>query len=278
MRPGAARVVLTGAGGGIGRAIAQALLGAGAAVLLVGRTPRALEALARGLQESVAASGDDVAPNWHAADLTDPAAFPALAEAAAGWDANVLINAAGVPAFGALEKLPAAQLEAVLQVNLLAPMRLAQALLPWFKCLPRAQIINIGSALGRLGMPGYSVYCASKFGLRGFSEALRRELAGGPVKVQYLGPRSTRTAFNSAEVEAYNRATGTRSDSPETVAAALLQLLDDESAERFLGFPERVAVRVNGLAPAALDGAFASHRRSLAQPAPPAPAASDARP
>jgi short-subunit dehydrogenase len=273
MRAADARVVLTGACGGIGRALAQALLRAGAAVLLVGRAPAALESLALALQDESGMDRGSAALACHVADLADPAALTALAEAAATWDANVLVNAAGLPAFGSLETLPAAQLEAVLQVNLLAPMRLAQALLPRFRCLRRAQIINVGSVLGRLGLPGYSVYCASKFGLRGFSEALRRELAGGPVKVQYLGPRSTRTLFNSAQVEAYNSATGTRSDSPDTVAAALLQLLEDESAERFLGFPERLAVRVNGFAPAALDGAFAQHRRSLPPATPSSPPA-----
>ncbi|RPH63323.1 MAG: SDR family NAD(P)-dependent oxidoreductase, partial [Burkholderiales bacterium] len=153
--------------------------------------------------------------------------------------------------------------QAVLQANLLAPMLLTQALLPSLRRLPKAQVLFVGSAVGRIGMPGFSVYGASKAGLHGFAEALRRELADTPVKVQILGPRSTRTAFNDAAVEAYNRATGTAMDSPEVVAAALLQLIESESAERFLGFPERLAVRLNGLLGALLDGSFARHRRSL---------------
>jgi short-subunit dehydrogenase len=151
----------------------------------------------------------------------------------------------------------------VLQANLLAPMLLTQALLPQLQRLPKAQVIFVGSATGRIGLPGFSVYGASKAGLHGFAEALRRELADTPVKVQVLGPRSTRTAFNDAGVEAYNRATGTAMDSPETVAAALLRLLESDAAERFIGFPERLAVRVNGLLGPWLDGAFARHRRSL---------------
>jgi short-subunit dehydrogenase len=128
---------------------------------------------------------------------------------------------------------------------------------------PRAQIVFVGSALGRIGLPGFSVYGASKAGLHGFAEALRRELNGTPVRVQILGPRSTRTGFNDAAVEAYNRATGTAMDRPEAVAAALLQLIESEAAERFLGFPERLAVRLNGVLGAWLDGSFAKHRRSL---------------
>ena len=116
----------------------------------------------------------------------------------------------------------------------------------------------------RIGLPGYSVYSASKFGLRGFAQALRRELADGPVRVQYLGPRSTRTGFNRAAVEAYNRATGTAMDPPAVVAQALLEMLRSGRAERFLGFPERLGVRINGALPAVLDGSFRRHSRSLA--------------
>ncbi|MBX9715520.1 MAG: SDR family NAD(P)-dependent oxidoreductase, partial [Burkholderiaceae bacterium] len=151
----------------------------------------------------------------------------------------------------------------VLQTNLLAPMLLTQALLPHLRRQLKAQVICVGSALGRIGLPGYSVYCASKFGLRGFAEALRRELGNSSVRVQYLGPRSTRTPFNTPAVEHYNQATGSASDTPDVVAAALLSMLEDESAERFLGFPEKLAVRLNGCAPGLLDGAFDKHRLSL---------------
>jgi short-subunit dehydrogenase len=155
-------------------------------------------------------------------------------------------------------------MEQVLQANLLAPMRLAQALLPQLLRQPRAQMVFVGSALGRIGLPGFSVYGASKAGLHGFAEALRRELADTPVQVQILGPRSTRTDFNGAAVEAYNQATGTAMDTPEAVAAALLRLIETEAAERFLGFPERLAVRLNGVLGVLLDGSFARHRRSVA--------------
>ena len=83
------------------------------------------------------------------------------------------------------------------------------------------------------------------------------------MRVQYLGPRSTRTPFNSADVESYNQATRTAMDEPAVVAKALLELIESGAPERFLGFPEKFAVRLNGLAPAWLDGAFAKNRRSL---------------
>ena len=247
MKAAQARVLLTGAGGGIGQAMAQVLQRAGARMMGVGRSEAPAQA----------------AVDWVRADLTTPEGLATVSEAAAAWGANVLVHAAGVPCFGPLGAVPPAQVHAVLQANLLAPMLLTQSLLPHLLQQPRAQVVFVGSALGRIGLPGFSVYGASKAGLHGFAEALRRELNGTPVRVQILGPRSTRTGFNNAAVEAYNQATGTAMDSPETVAQALLALIENEAAERFLGRPERLAVRLNGVLGALLDGSFAKHRRSL---------------
>jgi short-subunit dehydrogenase len=151
----------------------------------------------------------------------------------------------------------------VIATNLIAPMQLTRALLPLLCTRTEASVLNLGSVLGRLGLPGFSVYSASKFGLRGFSEALRRELADTPVRVQYLGPRTVATAFNGAKAQAYNRATASGSDAPELVAKAVVRMLAGGRAERFLGFPEKLAVRINGALPGVLDGAFAKHRRAL---------------
>ena len=252
MKAASARVLLTGASGGIGRAMAQALQAGGAQVLGVGRgAPSPLPA----------------GMGWVQADLATDAGITAVAAAAAAARVNVVVHAAGVPAFGPLTTTSTAQMQAVLQANLLAPMALTQALLPALARLPQAQVVFVGSALGRIGLPGFSVYGASKAGLHGFAEALRRELADGPVRVQILGPRSTRTGFNGSAVEAYNRATGTAMDAPEAVAAALLKLIESEAAERFIGFPERLAVRLNSLLGGLLDGSFTKHRRSLPTPA-----------
>ncbi len=253
MKTAGARVLLTGAGGGIGQAMAQALLQAGALVLGVGRGAQgpALPALA----------GTDLP--WVQADLTTAQGVAAVAAAAASWRANVVVHAAGLPAFGPLAALPATQLHATLQTNLLAPMLLTQALLPQLLRQPQAQVVFVGSALGRIGVPGFSVYGASKAGLHGFAEALRRELAGTVVRVQTLAPRSTRTGFNSAAADAFNRATGTASDMPEIVARALVELIDSDAAERYIGWPERLAVRLNGVLGGLMDGGFNRHRQEL---------------
>ncbi|MEW6705396.1 MAG: SDR family oxidoreductase [Pseudomonadota bacterium] len=276
MNPTDARIVLTGATGGIGRAAAARLVEAGASLLLVGRSPAKLAAQARELVHRFGAAAEDRV-RWHAADLNQPDHIARLRDAAAGLRLNVLVLGAGVPSFGALQALTPQHLQQVLQTNLLAPMLLTQALLPALQRCPRAQLICMGSALGRIGLPGFSAYSASKFGLRGFAEALRRELADTGVRVQYLGPRSTRTAFNDERVEAYNARTRTAMDAPDAVAAALLQLLSSEAPERFLGFPEKLAVRLNGLAPALMDRAFVQHRRSLPADTPASTSASTPR-
>lgn len=274
MKPHAARVLLTGATGGIGQAVARTLADAGASLLLSGRSPARLSALACELDATrEAGPGPGTRADWHAVDLANPRMVQSLADTACRWGCNVVVHAAGAPAFGQLAVTDPARLAQTLHTNLLAPMLLTQALLPHLREQVRAQVICIGSVLGRIGLPGYSVYSASKFGLRGFAEALRRELRHTGVRVQYLGPRSTRTAFNDAAVEHYNRRTGTAMDDAALVADALLRLLQDEAAERFLGFPESWAVRLNGLAPALMDKAFDRHALAVADPAPGSPRA-----
>jgi short-subunit dehydrogenase len=258
-----ASVVLTGASGGIGAASARALVAAGASVLLVARDRHRLSAFA----QTLAAREGQVAAL--AVDLATTTGRTQLRDLAIARRANVLVNNAGIPCFGALEDIDDAKIALVAATNLVAPIALTRALLPHLRRQPEAIVLNIGSTLGRLGLPGFSVYAATKFGMRGFSESLRRELAGSGVDVLYLAPRATKTRFNDANVAEYNRATGTREDTPDAVARAVLRTLERNTPERQLGFPERFAVRLNGLVPRWLDGAFAKHRLHLAgRPAP----------
>jgi short-subunit dehydrogenase len=246
-------VLLTGAGGGIGSAIAGVLAGQQARLLLSGRNETALEALRERLGLPVehcrVLSGD----------LRDRAYRQSLTAICGDLDAGlrVLINNAGVNHFGLLQQLEAAQIEEILTTNLTIPIELIRSLLPLLLQQPRAHIVNIGSTLGSIGFPGFSVYSASKFGLRGVSEALRRELADSAVKVSYLAPRTTRTAFNNRYVDSMNRALGNRSDSPEMVAAAVLRCIDRNGVkDAYLGWPEKLLVRLNGLLPQLIDSAL----------------------
>lgn len=254
-------VVLTGAAGGVGSALAAVLVDAGARVLLVGRRGAPLAALAQAL----GANAHRTRVQALAADITTVAGRAAIRDIAALRGCNVLINNAALPCFGRFAGADPRQIDAVLQTNLVAPIQLTLALLPQLTAQPEARVLSIGSATGRLGVPGFAVYGAGKFGLRGFSESLRRELADTSVRVQYLGARAARTLFNDARTDAFNRQTRTSVDAPEVVAHAALGLLLSGRAEKFLGFPEKLAVRLNGLAPTLLDRAFKPHRTALAQ-------------
>jgi short-subunit dehydrogenase len=241
------RAVLTGASGGIGRAIAAALAPHCETLLLVGRD-------AGRLAESAAAAGP--VARCVVADL-------ATAEGRAAVNlpgVNLLINNAGAGEFAWLEAQSDETLARIIETNVTAPMQLTRRLLPELARQREAWIVNVGSIMGYLGYPGHAAYCASKFALRGFTEALRRELADGPVRVLYLAPRATRTAMNGAAVYALNAELGVAMDEPAAVARELLALLRASSRERLLGMPERLFARLNQLLPGLVDRAL---RRQL---------------
>jgi short-subunit dehydrogenase len=169
---------------------------------------------------------------------------------------DVLINAVGVMDFRLFEAQDPAAIESMVQTNLLIPVLLCQQLVPVLKKREEAAIINIGSIFGSIGHPGFTAYCASKFGLRGFTEALQRELDDTPVRVSYLAPRATRTALNSEAVTALNVALGNATDAPERVAEELLKVVGDKRRQRYLGWPENLFVRLNGLFPGLVHNAL----------------------
>jgi short-subunit dehydrogenase len=111
----------------------------------------------------------------------------------------------------------------------------------------------VGSAFGSIGHPGFTGYCATKFGLRGFTEALQRELADSGIQVKYFAPRATETTINSSDVVQLNQQLGNSMDSPKWVAEQLMKQLKSNELRRFLGWPERIFVRLNGVFPALVD-------------------------
>jgi short-subunit dehydrogenase len=246
------RVVLTGGTGGIGLASAQALLEQGSAVMLAGRDRDALEAARR----RFAAFEDRVAAQ--ACDITQPADRSALLAAATAWrgGANVLVNNAGIGGLALFGDLTSADIERTLAVNLLAPIQLCHDFLPLLVKQPRARIVNIGSVFGSIGYPGQTVYCASKFGLRGFTESLRREFAGTSVGVHYLAPRATRTALNAGASERLNAELGATTDDPSVVGRALVAMLSGNVPAAVVGWPEKFFARVNAVLPGVVDGAL----------------------
>ena len=242
------RIVLTGATGGIGQLLAERLCAGGARVLLVGRQASRLEQLVaqcHGRAESVCA------------DITESAGREAVLQAARRMGGvNLLINAAGINHFSMLEQHDEESLAALVQLNVTATLQLTHRLLPLLRQQERALVVNIGSTFGSIGYPGFTAYCASKFALRGFSEALRRELADTRVRVLYVAPRATRTPMNGNAVVAMNADLGVAMDDPAAVAAAVVKALRDEREEVYLGWPERLFVRLNQLLPRRVDHAL----------------------
>ncbi|WP_223449406.1 MULTISPECIES: SDR family oxidoreductase [unclassified Pseudomonas] len=240
-----ARVVLTGASGGIGMEIASALCAAGARVLAVARHQESLLPLLARYPQNV---------HWVAADLTLPFdRHKVLAAVEAIGGINLLINAAGVNHFAMLEQLDDSDINAMLAVNVSAPICMTKLLLPQLKQADSAMVVNVGSTYGSIGYPGYASYCATKFALRGFSEALRRELADTRVSVLYVAPRATRTSMNSAAAQALNDALKANVDDPKTVASAALHAIAGDHRDLYLGWPERFFVRLNSLLPNLVD-------------------------
>ena len=195
------------------------------------------------------------------------------------YDINLLINNAGTSEFAWFADQSEASIERILDVNALAPMLLTQRLLPLLQRRASATIVNVGSIFGYLGYPGCASYSASKFALRGFTEALRRELADGPVRVLYFAPRATRTALNDDALTALNAELGTAMDAPERVADELVALLRRPARERLLGMPEKFFARVNQVLPGLVDNGLRKQldtirnfaRRGKPRPAPTPP-------
>lgn len=255
MQPEQMTVVLTGACGGIGAEIARQLARAGASLYLCDRGAEALERLELELRVT-ARPGQRIAAR--ALDLTNDAEVDAWLATITRDDPgiNVLINNAGVCKFDMFENFDDRDIELTMQLNSTVPMKLARKLLPVLKRQPAARIINIASTFGAIGFPGYSVYSASKFAIRGFSQALRRELSDTNVRVGCLLPRATKTAINSDRVVEMNRRLSVTMDSPEVVAAGLIRFLRGNGGELALGWPEKLLVRINSLFPALVGNAI----------------------
>jgi len=183
--------VITGAASGIGAALALNLAGRGMALALADRNPAGLATAA------AAARAKGVKVTEHVLDVQDVDALAALPEAVLADHGRVtlLVNNAGVALIGDFEQVAMADFEWVMNINFWAPVRLTRAFLYALHREDTAHIVNVSSIFGIVAPPGNAAYCASKFAVRGFSEALRHELLGSNITLTVVHPGGIRTAI-----------------------------------------------------------------------------------
>jgi short-subunit dehydrogenase len=235
---GGRSVLLTGATGGLGQAIARALARRGARLLLTGRREDVLDGLARELDARALAC-----------DLADRDAVERLAQDAAA--ADVLVANAALPASGMLLSFEVGRMDRALEVNLRAPMVLARLLAERMAARGEGHLVFVNSLSGKAGTAGSSVYAATKFGLRGYAQGIREDLRPRGIGVSTVFPGFIRGAGmyhdSGAELPRY---VGLKR--PDDVARAVVRAIERDRSEidvAPLGL--RLGVVLSALAPEA---------------------------
>ncbi|HTZ49290.1 MAG TPA: SDR family NAD(P)-dependent oxidoreductase [Verrucomicrobiae bacterium] len=186
--------LITGGSRGIGKAIAQKLVGLGAAVAICGRDAKTLEATARELKESpsrVLAFQADIT------DFTDISRLVKATEEQLG-PITILVNNVGIgnPGFGPLQEKSESEWDHVLDTNLKSVFLVSRAVVPLMIQRRRGDIINISSLAGKSVFAGGALYCASKWGLQGLSGCMAEDLRGFGIRVSIICPGSVFTDFS----------------------------------------------------------------------------------
>ena len=249
--------VVTGAGSGIGRALARQLAAAGSAVALADVDEAGLQQTAASLQDRRAEV------TTHVVDVPNEAAVQAFAEDVAARHGRVtlLINNAGVALHGWFEEISLEDFRWLIDINFWGVVYGVKYFLPLLKRQPRAHIVNISSVFGIVAPAGQSAYSASKFAVRGFTEALRHELEGSPVFVSCVHPGGIRTpiarrarlgantppASRDEAVARFDRLTPTM---PDAAAARILEGVERREPRILIGRDARQIDVLQRLRPA----------------------------
>jgi short-subunit dehydrogenase len=229
-------ILLTGATGGLGHAIARTLNQRGGKLILTGRRTDVLEPLAA-----------ELGARALAIDLSDPAVVERLVTEAG--DVDILVANAALPAAGRLETFTMQEIDRALDVNLRTPIALAHALAPTMVARGRGHLLFMSSLSGKSATPGTSIYNATKFGLRGFASALRADLRPDGVGVSAVFPGFIRDAGMFAEADV-KLPSGVGTASPEDVARATVQAIERNRAEIDVApLPVRAGAVFAGIAP-----------------------------
>jgi short-subunit dehydrogenase len=249
--------LVTGASGGIGGAIANILSENGYSVFIQGRDQKKLQQLKLSMTGHCEILLGDLNRPEDRANI--------LNLAFANQPIDLLVNAAGLSSFVPFEETKPELINQLMQTNLITPMLFTQAFLAKSTSTSehlsgpeQLNVIQVGSAFGYIGYPGFSAYSASKFGLRGFTEALAREYSDTGIRFAYFAPRATHTHINTTSVDDMNKALGNKMDSVDVVAKAFMRFLNSHKREQVVGWPEKLFARVNGFMPSLVDNAIQS--------------------
>jgi short-subunit dehydrogenase len=259
MKLEAARVILTGAGGGIGSEVASRLAAQGARLALLGRSEHALQQT----REKIGSTAHE--PLLYPVDLLDTQVRTVAVDKAmqqlGGID--ILINNAGQLSFRPFADEDPEIINRIVQLNTLVPMQLTRQVLQYLLDQGRGRIVNVGSTFGSIAFAWFAAYSTSKFGLRGFSEALRRELEDTGVGITYVAPRAVKTKLNSSAIYRMAEAVKMNMDEPAWVADRIVEAIIKERKDLYLGFPESLFVRINALLPRLVDGALRKQNHKM---------------
>ncbi|MBU8538400.1 SDR family NAD(P)-dependent oxidoreductase [Falsiroseomonas tokyonensis] len=257
------RILITGGSSGIGREMARQLALKGAQLVLTGRNPARLSAAVAELRAATGAVIHGIPGDIAEAAVRD--ALPAQAVALLGG-IEVLVNNAGGVRAGRLEETAEAELRAMIEVDLLAPILLTRAALPELRrgaaAYGGAMVVNIASGLAQLGLPFYAGYAAAKAGLARFGEAMRRELKGEGVHVMTVYPGATDTPMMASSRA--DASMGFVLQPVEEVVGAIIEGIEAEAFEVVRGGAARQALLAqNREDPAAVDARFLALKPQL---------------
>lgn len=251
------RVLITGGSSGIGFAIAEAMLVAGATVAITGRRPEVLAEAVKQLDRGVESVAADVATEeGRRATLT------LASEKLGGLD--VLVNNAGGVRAGRLEDTTETEIRTMIEVDLVAPILLTRAALPALRASGNGLLVNVTSGIALVAAPFYATYAGVKGGLAKFGESLRRELKGEGVHVMTVYPAATDTPMMSSSRAGPEL--GFTREPARAVAAAVMDGIEQNAFDVIRGGEVRAKmIALNREDPAALDRRFLDLKSALAE-------------
>jgi short-subunit dehydrogenase len=252
---------VTGAAGGIGRALALELAARGANLALADRDEAGLQSVAAEI-----AKAHSRKVTVHRVDVGDPAQIEAFAQAAvsAHPGLNIVVNNAGVALFGQFNEIDQAQMDWLMNINFWAVVHATRAFLPHLSRQSAAHIVNLSSIFGIIAPPGQTAYAAAKFAVRGFSESLRHELAvaKSPVRLSVVHPggvatniaRNSRTGVgmtdNARRAQSIERFDKVARTTPAAAALRIIQGIEKNQPRILIGNDARFMDLVQRFRPA----------------------------